>query len=352
MTEPRARATLKDVARQAGVSVTTVSVVLNDKRDGVRVPEATRARVLDAARELGYRPNQMARGLRAQTSRAVGFLSAQAITTPFAVDLLAAAQQVATAHDNLLFVVDVGTAADPAALESAMDSLLQHQVASFVVACNFHQYVETVSELPASTVFVNGRPRGGSFRSIVPDERRAAFDAVSELLGQGHRRVAFLDDNSGTIASGLRHRGYLDALAAHDIDPDPRLHAVVDSMVRGGSRGAELLDLPERQRPTGVFCFNDHMAMGLYRAARARGLRIPADLSVVGFDDHYFIASELDPPLTTMRLPHWEMGEIALKTVLGEETPGLTWTRDEDGVVLTLVECPIVRRESVGPPPA
>lgn len=348
--EQLARPTLKDVARVAGVSVTTVSVVLNGKRDGIRVSEETRARVLETAREIGYQPNQMARGLRARTSQAIGFLSAQAITTPFAANLLAAAQQVATGHGLLLFVVDVGAPSDTVALERAMDSLLQHQVASFVVACNYHQYVDPVAALPASTVFVNGRARSGSYRSIVPDERLAAFNAVTELLDHGHRRIAFLDDDTGTVASGLRHEGYVEALQAFDVTPDPRLHFVARGMTSGGVRGGELLDLPEDQRPTGVFCFNDHTALGLYRAARRRGLRIPDDLSVVGFDDQEFVASELDPPLTTMRLPHWEMGEIAVKTVLGEETPGVEWIREAGVGAVAFIDCPIVRRESVAPP--
>ncbi|HEY0696396.1 MAG TPA: LacI family DNA-binding transcriptional regulator [Micromonospora sp.] len=348
----RSRPTLKDVARVAGVSITAVSEVLNMRATADRFPASTRQRIEQAARDLGYQPNEMARALRRRTSRSIGFLSAGAITTPYAVDILAAAQQVASENGHLLVVVDVGYPVSAVALEQAMDSLLQHQVSSLVVACNYHQYVEPSASLPSSTVFVNGRASSDGYRSIVPDERRAAYNAVTELLSHGHRRIAFLDDNTGTIASRLRHDGYLAALADHGVTHDPRLHVLADSMTRGGVRGEELLDLPASERPTGLFCFNDHMAMGLYRAARRRGLRIPGDLSVVGFDDQEYIASELDPPLTTMRLPHAEMGRLAIEAVLDLDTTYADWQSEvQEGGSVALVDCPIVRRDSVAGPP-
>jgi LacI family transcriptional regulator len=110
--------------------------------------------------------------------------------------------------------------------------------------------------------------------------------------------------------------------------------------------GGELLDLPDDVRPTGVFCFNDQVAMGFYRAARHRGLSVPYDISVIGFDDQEFIASELDPPLTTMRLPHAEMGKLAVQALLGHDTSSASWQPNGNGEVARL-ECPLVRRASV-----
>lgn len=344
------RPTLKDVAQRAGVSVTTVSVVLNGQRAGVRVPEPTRERVRKAADALGYRPNQMARGLRRRTSQAIGFISDEVTTTPFAVSMLAAAQEEAARNDHLLFIVNVGKPARPDVMQRAMDSLVEHQVSALIVARMYHQEVEPVASMPESTVFLNARATSGSYRSIVPAERAAARAAVRELLEQGHRRIAFLDDDTNTIASGLRHQGYLDALAEYDIPADPRLHVRMPSGVSGGVRGGELIDLPAGQRPTAIFCFNDRMAMGLYRGVRHRGLKIPDDLSVVGFDDQEFIASELDPPLTTMRLPHREMGRLAVESVLGLDTTYAGWV-EEGGGEISLLECPIVRRDSVASPP-
>lgn len=349
------RATLKDVARAAGVSITTVSVVLNDKRDGVRVTEQTRRRVREVADELGYRPNQTARALREQSSRALGFLSDRVTTTPYAVAMIAAAQDLAADHGHLLVVVNIAERVEDPALDAplrldlALDQLLEHQVTRFAVAAMSHRAIDPVPGLPASTVFVNAFATAGPFRSIVPDERGAARAAVEELIAHGHRRIAYLDDDSGTVASDLRYEGYRDALLAAGIEPDPRLHPRIPAIAPGAAADGGLLDLPEHVRPTGVFCFNDRTAMCFYRAARAHGLAVPADVSVVGFDDQQFIAPELQPALTTMRLPHEEMGRLAIAQLLGVDEPA-EWITVGEGEVARL-ECPLVRRDSVAPPP-
>ncbi|RJS45907.1 LacI family DNA-binding transcriptional regulator [Nocardioides cavernaquae] len=348
---PSSRPTLKDVAARAGVSITTVSVVLNKQRDGVRVPESTRDRVQKAAEELGYQPNETARGLRRRSSQAIGFLSDEVTTTPFAVAMLAAAQDEAADNGQLLFTLNIGKSPSQADLQRAVDSLVQHQVSSLVVAHMYHKEVDPIPSLPDSTVFLNCRATSGHFRSIVPDETTAAYTATRELIDNGHRRIAYLDDATGTAASKLRLAGYFQALTEAGITPDPDLHVRVTPLVAGGVRGGELLDLPEDVRPTGVFCFNDRAAMGFYRAVRQRGLSVPNDISVVGFDDQEFIASELDPPLTTMQLPHAGMGKLAIKVLLGQDTSYVAWEPNGDGKVVRM-QCPIVRRESVAPPPA
>ena len=204
---PPSRPTLKDVAVRAGVSITTVSVVLTGKRQGVRVPEATRERVQKAADELGYRPNEMARGLRQRSSQAIGFLSDEVTTTPFAVAMLAAAQTEAARNGFLLITVNVGRSPNDADMERALDSLVQHQVSSLVVAHMFHQEVEPLPGLPETTIFLNCRATSGSFRSIIPSETAAAYDATRELLAHGHTRIAYLGDNTGLVASSLRLAG-------------------------------------------------------------------------------------------------------------------------------------------------
>jgi LacI family transcriptional regulator len=223
---------------------------------------------------------------------------------------------------------------------------VQHQVSSLVVAHMFHKEVEPLPGLPETTVFLNGRALSGSFRSIIPSETSAAYAATRELLAHGHRRIAYLGDNTGLVASVLRYDGYRQALEEAGISPDPRLRLGVLPRVSGGVQGGQLLDLPDDVRPTGVFCFNDQVAMGFYRAARHRGLSVPYDVSVIGFDDQEFIASELDPPLTTMRLPHAEMGKLAIQTLLGHDTSSTSWQANGDGKVARL-QCPLVRRASV-----
>jgi LacI family transcriptional regulator len=344
------RPTLKDVAQAAGVSVTTVSVVLNDRHEGVRVPDATRRRVQQAAEDLGYRPNILARSLRTQETRTIGFISDEVTTTPFAVSMLAAAQDEAARRGYLLFVVNLGANAPLALQEQAIEQLVQQQVGHFVYGCMYHRVVDPPAGLPADAVFLNCEASGGRHRSIVPDDRQGAYEVVNELIGAGHRRIAFLDDHRHPPASALRFEGFRAALAEHGLDYDPDLHLETTPFVRGGLVLSDLIALPADRRPTAVFCYNDRIAMGAYRAARTAGLRVPDDLSIVGFDDQEFIASELDPPLTTVRLPHQEMGRLAIQLVLDE--PGAL--DGAPGAEGSLIKIPgeLVRRDSVAEPQA
>jgi DNA-binding LacI/PurR family transcriptional regulator len=338
-----ARVKIKDVAREAGVSTATVSLVLND-RTGSRVSAATSQRVRDVAAALGYSPNLVARNLRSQTSQTVGFVSDEIVTTPFAVSMIKAAQEAAWERGHLLFLLNTG--GDREIERLAIDTLLRHQVVGLVYACMFHQVVAVPPGLPTDTVFLDCRPAGGGYRSVVPDERMGAVAAVRELLDHGHRRVAFVTVDHAQEASRLRSTGHRDALAQCGVAYKPALNVHVDSQANGELAICRLLDGDPAVRPTGLFCFNDGLAMAAYRFARRRGLSIPGDLSVVGFDDQPLIAADLDPPLTTVALPYAAMGRWAVKTMLD---PGARNTHDTDEVVL--MPCPLVRRHSVGPPP-
>ncbi|WP_194409356.1 LacI family DNA-binding transcriptional regulator [Microbacterium cremeum] len=338
-----ARARISDVAAAAGVSVTTVSLVMNGVE--ARISEQTRSRVREAARAVGYAPSSVARGLRTQQTRTVGLISDQIATTPFAGRMLAGAQDAAREQGHLVYLVDTG---GDAAIESeAISALTAQQVDAMIYACMWHRVVDAPAGLPAKTVFLDCRPAGGGFRSVVPDDRAGGVAAVRELVAAGHRRIAYIDtDEDGPIASGLRHAGYREALAEAGIPVDPALHVTGETSARGGRAGADaLLQLPEDRRPTAIFCFNDRMAAGVYIAAHRRGLDIPRDLSVVGYDDQQLIAAEQDPPLTTIALPHYDMGRWAMEVALGVRAEG-----DEDAT--HLMECPVIRRDSVGPPPA
>jgi LacI family transcriptional regulator len=169
--------------------------------------------------------------------------------------------------------------------------------------------------------------------------------AVGELLGQGHRRIAFINNADPTLASTGRLEGYRRALEEAGIEVDPALVvSATDIGPDGGYQAArQLLALPER--PTALFCFRDLMAMGIYRAALEAGLDIPRDLSVVGFDDMDLVASGLYPGLTTVALPHYEMGAWGVQQLLGLiDTP----RRKAEQVRLS---GQLIRRRSVAPPP-
>lgn len=341
------RATLKDVAREAGVSVTTASVALNGLRDGVRVGEEARERVLAAAAELDYRPNPLARSLRTQRTATIGFVSDEVTTTPFAVAMLAAAQDEAARRGHLLFVVNLGPKAPSSLTARVLDLLAAQQPVGIIRAAMFHQIVDVPPHLPARSVFLNCRTKRPGYRCIVPDDEQGAYDATLELIKAGHERIAFVDAKVVAPASGLRLRGHQRALRDAGIRPRPELHISVPPYVRGGREAIGLVDLPAAQRPTAFFCFNDRLAMGLFQALRARDLQVPQDFSVVGFDDQEFIASELDPPLTTMRLPHADMGRRAVELLLDADPPNQRRPGDD---LVVLEPCPLVSRDSVGPP--
>ncbi|WNB87216.1 LacI family DNA-binding transcriptional regulator [Cellulomonas sp. ATA003] len=341
------RVGIRDVAREAGVSTSTVSLVLSGKTQA-RIPTATRERVHRIAAEIGYAPNSLARGLRTRRTHTIGLVSDQIATTPYAVHMIEAVQDVAREQGFLLFLVNTGSDAEVEA--ASVEALLAHQVDGLVYACMWHQVVTPPPGLPEGTVFLDARPASGGFPAVVPDDHGGAVAAVRELVAQGHRRIGYLaaDAHPLPIASRLRWEGYTEVLRESGITPDPRLCVrVPSSTAAGGVEAAgRLLDLPADARPTALFCFNDRVAMGAYRAARHRALEIPRDLSVVGFDDQELIAAALDPPLTTVALPHYAMGRWAMEVLLGLRPAPTT----ADGV--ELMPCPLVRRESVAPPPA
>ena len=344
MTVKRVR--ISDVAQAAGVSTATVSLVMNGHH--ARISSETRDRVQRTAQSIGYTPNSVARSLRTQQTRTIGLISDRIATTPFAGRMLSGAQDVARAHDHLVFLVD--TDADPAVEAAAIRALTGQQVDAMIYACMWHRVVKVPPALPAGTVFLDCRPADGNFPAVVPDDRGGGAMAVRELLAAGHRRIAYVDASESVpdrpIASQLRHQGYQDALAEAGISPDPALHVGGEISAAGGRAATDvLLDLPPAQRPTGLFCFNDRMASGAYVAARRRALSVPRELSIVGYDDQPHVAAELDPPLTTVALPHYDMGRWAMEVVLGRRTP------DGSGAA-HYMPCSIIRRDSVGPPSA
>lgn len=337
------RVSIKDVAVAAGVSVTTVSHVLNEV-PGKRVSQSTRARVHAAAAELAYRPNSIARGLRLRRSHTLALVSDEIATTPYAGRMILGAEEAASKHGRLLMLVN--TSRDSELEEREIGSLLQRQVDGFLYATMYHRLVEVPALLSGvPTVLLDARSANGSVSSVAPDEVAGGRAAVQELLNNGHTRIGFITNLDDIPATHGRLQGYREALAGAGVPFEKRLVvADVASDSHGGQRAA--LELLERQdRPTALFCFNDRMAMGAYHAAAELRLSIPADLSVVGFDDQEVISDGLRPGLTSVALPHYEMGVWAVEQLLQEIDAAAPVTPRH-----ALLACPVVRRCSVGPP--
>lgn len=341
--EPGRPIRMNDVAKAAGLSRTTVSLVLSGKA-GPSIPEATRVRVRAVAAELGYVPNALASGLRRRTSDTLGLVSDVVATTPFAGEMLRGAQEVAWKARKVIIVVN--TEGVPEMETAATRELVERRVEGLLVATMAHAIIEppaVAGRLPI--VLLNARPRDGSLPSVVPDDHAGGRTATAHLVAAGHRRIGYIVHPGGPAAEE-RFAGYREVLAEAGIPFDPALVAYGPGDAAGGVAAAgELLDRDDP--PTAIFCFNDRMAMGAFRAARRRGLTIPADLSIVGYDDHDVIAPWLDPPLTTVRLPHLEMGRWATEHLLalvnGTIRPGSAPVAHREA-------CPLVIRESVVAP--
>ncbi len=302
-----------DVARAAGVSQTTVSFVVNNVAD-INIPQETRARVWKAVEELGWRPNAMARGLSLRRSHTIGLISDEIATSPHAGKIIQGAQDAAWAQTKMLLVINTGSNREIE--RAALDMMLERQVEGMIYATMYHHRVDppvAVSHVP--TVLLDCYADEQSLPSVVPDEVQGGRTATEYLLGKGHRRIAFINNIDPIPASFGRLEGYKQALASYGLPFDEQLVRAGRSTAAEGYRCAmELMQLPER--PTALFCFSDLMAMGAYDALRKLGLRIPEDVAVVGFDNHELIAAHLYPPLTTMELPHYEMGQWAVNYLL------------------------------------
>jgi LacI family transcriptional regulator len=336
------RVRISDVASAAGVSIATVSAALNDV-ESARISTDTQQRVREVAASLGYVPNRLAQGLRVQRSATIGFVGDTVATTPYAVGMILGALEKARAAGRV--VVLMNTQGDRELEARELSTLLQHQVDGVLYATMYHRSVEVPAGLgPTPVVLVDAESPDPGVSSVVPDEVAGAATAAGELLRHGHRRIGFINNPDPILAASGRLEGYKRALRRAGIGLDPRLIVAAPTIgPEGGYLAArQLLELPER--PTGLFCFRDLMAMGAYQAAAEAGLRVPQDLSIVGYDNMEFAAG-LYPGLTTVALPHYEMGSWGVQQLLAlMESP----TAKAKQVRLS---GQLIRRRSVAPPP-
>jgi DNA-binding LacI/PurR family transcriptional regulator len=289
------RVTSVDVARRAGVSQSTVSLVFSGKGAG-RVSEATQERVRQAARELGYRPNVAAQALRLGSSRAVALLVPD-VTNPFFSRVLRGAQRSAQAAGYTVALVDTGN--DRRWEEQSFEALRAGPVDGYLL---FEVSAPEALGPDTPAVMMEAEARGRP--SVRFDAEAGAAAAVSHLLGLGHRRVGHLAAAFDAPTFHLREEARRRVLAEAGIDPDEQPRALTPIDIDSARDAAgPLLD----DKPTAVFCDDDVIAAGLYLAARERGLKVPRDLSVIGFDDMDF-ARVLEPPLTTVALDAEQLG--------------------------------------------
>lgn len=329
-------ATIHDIAKQAGVGVGTVSRVLNDSPN---VSPATRDHVLRIIAEHGYRPKSAAKILRTSQTHVIGFVTDEIATTPFAVNVVRGAQDAAWAQGKLLMLVN--TSHNPELLETAIETMLERQVEGIIYAAMFHQAVTLPANIyEAPAVLVDCFTEDRRLPSVTPDEVRAGYEATTQLLVKGHRRIGLINHDTPIPAQVGRQQGYCQALADQGIAYDPTLVCHRNGEADAGYDGTlTLMRLPDP--PTALFCFNDRMAMGVYDALRRLGKAIPHDVAVMGFDNHEVLAANLHPGLSTMELPHYAMGQWAVNYLL--EHAG----KPSFSPVQAKLHCPFIQRESI-----
>lgn len=340
--------TMADVAKHARVSRTAVSFVLSN-RENASISAETKHRILEAVQVLGYRPNAGARALASQRSDWYGLVT-EIVTAPFAVNIIKGAQDQAWLDKRFLLIASTEQAAGQsdskhAGMEdAAVEKLLEQRVAGILYAATWHRAVhvpEIVHEIP--TVLINCFDAEGVLPSIVPDERGGGRRATERLLAAGHTRIGFINLDPDIPAAVGRLEGYREALKQAGVELDPELIVSGHATADGGYEAAcVLLDRKGKDgRPTALFCANDRMAMGAYDAIKERGLAIPQDIAVIGFDNQELIAAYLRPKLTTVALPFEKMGALGVQT-LAALTAGQPITADQQ-----LVDCPLLERSSV-----
>lgn len=333
------RVTLKTIAQHLQLTPGTVSAALNNSAAARSIPEHTKQRILTAARELNYRPNYFARSLRLKRTYTIGVI-AEEIGDAYGSMIISGIEQHLRQHN--FFFLTVIHRHDKKLLQTYSQMLQSRGVEGFIT-------VDTsITEQPTlPTVAVAGHQRVTGVTNIVLDHKRAATMALQHLQNLGHEQIAFLKGQPFSSDSNVRWDSIVEVAAELGVRIRPELTVQMEGTdstpMIGYPVGRELL---ERRRPfTAVFAYNDISALGAIWAFREAGLRVPEDVSVVGFDDIPG-AAFANPSLTTVRQPLLRMGQIAARTVIERiEKP-------ESYEPEIAIEPEFVVRESSGPAPA
>lgn len=331
---------LKQLAEHLGLSSAAVSRVLNAAPTARSIPKATQERIFAAARELNYRPNVYARSLRNRRSQTIGVLVPE-ISEGYATSVLAGIEHQLLQAD--FFYLLVSHRHRPEAIERSQRLLLERSVEAII---GIDTLLPHPSPVPTVTISGHHEPEGVT--NILLNHRRAAELAVGHLKGLGHRNLAFIKGQSFSSDTEARWEGIRHAMQLAGLRVNPVLVAQLEGDQPTHEPGyfATQRLLAREHRFTALFAFNDISAIGAIRALREAGLRVPQDVSVVGFDDVQSAAYQ-NPALTTVRQPLRTMGILAAETALQQiAAPTATHARQ------LVVDPELVVRESTCPPPA
>ncbi len=298
--------TIKDVAKQAGVSVTTVSRVLNNKPD---VSPKTRDKILEIIDELGYNPNGVARGLVMQRTFTLGLIIPD-ISNPFFPEVARAIED--KAQKLGYSVIFYNTDNHPENEKKAIDLLCSKQVDGLIVSLSLGngELLQKLQKKNFPVVQIDRSVPGSDYPAVMIDNKKSSFEIVEYLINAGHQRIAHITGDLHTATARDRLAGYQQALEKADLKVNDKLIINGDYSKDSGWQAMNyLLQLPKK--PTAVFAANDLMAIGAYSAAFSADYQIPEDISVVGHDD-IDVASVIRPELTTIKQPKYVLGEMAV----------------------------------------
>ena len=300
---------IKDVARVAGVSDKTVSRVVNGEPN---VTADTIEKVQLAIADLGYIPNLAARSIRSNRTNIIGIITDFISTTPYSGDIVRGVQDWAGANGRTVLLAN--TDGDQAREANVWRTFKAHRIDGVLYVAMYHRVVvPAAGEVSIPTVLVNSHPEDGyAYPSIEPDDYGGSYDLTRHLIALGHRRIGYIRLNPLLLGANQRLDAFLAAAQAGGIPED-------DLIIRLGMEGPvgretnyvyrealDILSMPNR--PTALVCGNDEMALQAYLAALSLGLRVPDDITIVGFDDFRTVSLGLKPELTTVALPYYDLG--------------------------------------------
>ena len=304
---------IKDVAREAGVSIATVSRVLNDIDV---VNEETKKRVLDAIKKLGYRPNIVARSLKTQRTKTIGILIPD-ISSQVYPEVVRGAEDVANIYDYNVILCNSDFDLDK---EKEYLRVLKEKMVDGVIYMSSslnEEILDLINELTINTVLVETKDKDGVLPSVTIDNVKAAYDSTKHLIDKGCKKIAFIGtnkENENENAWSKRFDGYVKALTDAGLEVNEDLMYFNNLKVSSGALGVEEI-LSKDKEIDGIVCASDEIAMGAINKLREKEISVPNQVKVVGFNDIYS-ASIFYPSITTVSQPMYDMGSVAMRMLI------------------------------------
>lgn len=303
-------ASIKDVAKEAGVSIATVSRVLNDVDV---VNEETKKKVREAIKKLDYRPNIVARSLKTQRTRTIGIVIPD-ISSQFYPEIVRGAEDVANIYNYNVILCNTDLDAEK---EMEYIRVLREKMVDGVIYmsnCLEDKILKMLNDLSIPTVLVETRGKDYGFPSVAIDNEKAAYEATEYLIKKGNKKIAYVGVNPETQnASAVRFTGYKKAISDNGLDYNEDLVQFGGLKAADGRDGMEAII--HKAKVDAVFCASDEIAMGVINTLRDNGIKVPEEVDVVGFDNIY-ASSIYYPNLTTVEQPMYDMGSVGMRMLI------------------------------------